>query len=69
MLPEYQQRLLNGKSQGTVITASPKANSFYKSPGVFITYHKHIFYLLSNFTKVRDLGKSVLITVYEWQKE
>ena len=44
MLPEYQQRLLNGKSQGTVITASPKANSFYKSPGV--SYYLPQAYLL-----------------------
>ncbi|KAF6069135.1 hypothetical protein FOB64_003483 [Candida albicans] len=69
MLPEYQQRLLNGKSQGTVITASPKANSFYKSPGV--SYYLPQAYLLfakQFLQKVRDLGKSALITVYEWQK-
>ena len=69
MLPEYQQRLLNGKSQGTVITASPKPTRFINHLVFLITYHKHIFYLLSNFTKVRDLGKSALITVYEWQRE
>lgn len=34
MLPQIQDRLINGKAEGTVITASPKANSFYKSAGV-----------------------------------
>ena len=69
MLPEYQHRLLNGKSQGTIITASPKANSFYKSPGV--SYYLPQAYLLfakQFIEQVKKLGKSTLITVYEWQK-
>ncbi|RLV92792.1 CDP-diacylglycerol-glycerol-3-phosphate 3-phosphatidyltransferase [Spathaspora sp. JA1] len=66
MLPEIQHRLLNGKAQGSVITASPKANSFYKSPGV--SYYLPQAYLL--FTKqfldqVKQLRSS--ITVYEWE--
>ncbi|KAG7663323.1 PGS1 [[Candida] subhashii] len=68
MLPEIQERLLNGKAQGSVITASPKANSFYKSPGV--SYYLPEAYLLFAkrfLEKVKDLGKSSLITVYEWQ--
>ncbi|KAL6451485.1 PGS1 CDP-diacylglycerol--glycerol-3-phosphate 3-phosphatidyltransferase [Candida maltosa Xu316] len=69
MLPEYQNRLLNGKSKGTIITASPKANSFYKSPGV--SYYLPQAYLLfakQFLEQVKHLGKSALITVYEWQK-
>lgn len=68
MLPEIQERLLNGKAKGSVITASPKANSFYKSPGV--SYYLPEAYLLfakKFLEKVKNLGKSDLITVYEWQ--
>ncbi|KAI5949297.1 PGS1 [Candida jiufengensis] len=69
MLPQIQDRLLNGKASGKVITASPKANSFYKSPGV--SYYLPEAYLL--FAKkflesIKRLGKETLITVYEWQK-
>ncbi|KAI5959824.1 PGS1 [Candida pseudojiufengensis] len=69
MLPQIQDRLLNGKAQGKVITASPKANSFYKSPGM--SYYLPEAYLL--FAKrflesIKKLGKESLITVYEWQK-
>lgn len=68
MLPQIQDRLINGKALGSVITASPKANSFYKSPGV--SYYLPEAYLL--FAKrfleeVYRVGKSKLITVYEWQ--
>ncbi|EGW30194.1 phosphatidylglycerolphosphate synthase [Spathaspora passalidarum NRRL Y-27907] len=66
MLPEIQHRLLNGKAEGSVITASPKANSFYKSPGV--SYYLPQAYLL--FTKQflqQVKQKHSAITVYEWE--
>ncbi|EDK47384.1 CDP-diacylglycerol-glycerol-3-phosphate 3-phosphatidyltransferase [Lodderomyces elongisporus NRRL YB-4239] len=68
MLSEIQDRLINGQARGKVITASPKANSFYKSPGV--SYYLPEAYLL--FAKkflehVKRVGKEQLITVYEWQ--
>ena len=68
MLPDILERLVNGKAKGSVITASPKANSFYKSAGV--SYYIPEAYLL--FAKrflelVHRMGKDALITVYEWQ--
>lgn len=68
MLPQIQDRLINSSAQGSVITASPKANSFYKSSG--LSYYLPEAYLL--FAKrfleqVKKLGKETLITVYEWQ--
>lgn len=69
MLPEYQHRLLNGKSQGTIITASPKANSFYKSPGVsYYIPQAYLLFAKQFIEQVKKLGKSALITVYEWQR-
>ncbi|KAK6458479.1 phosphatidylglycerolphosphate synthase [Scheffersomyces xylosifermentans] len=68
MLPQIQERLINGKAPGTVITASPKANSFYKSAGV--SYYLPEAYLLfakKFLEEVYKVGKSSLIQVYEWQ--
>lgn len=67
MLPEIKERLINGKAYGKVITASPQANSFYKSSGV--SYYLPEAYLL--FAKrfleeVQERGKSSLIDLYEW---
>lgn len=69
MLPEIQERLINGKAEGTVITASPQANSFYKSPG--LSYYIPQAYLL--FAKrfleeVSRRGKESLIKLFEWRK-
>ncbi|KAK6465966.1 phosphatidylglycerolphosphate synthase [Scheffersomyces coipomensis] len=69
MLPQYQDKLLNSKhSSGTVITASPKANSFYKSSGV--SYYLPQAYLL--FAKrfleqIQKLNKQDFIKVFEWE--
>ncbi|CAK9442087.1 uncharacterized protein LODBEIA_P58490 [Lodderomyces beijingensis] len=68
MLAQIQDRLISGSASGSVITASPKANSFYKSPGV--SYYLPEAYLL--FAKrfleeVKRRSKQHSITVYEWQ--
>lgn len=66
MLPEIQERLLQSKAVGSVITASPQANSFYKSSG--ISYYLPEAYLLfaKNFlAQVKKLGSK--ITVFEWK--
>lgn len=68
MLPQIQQRLINGLAQGTVITAAPQANSFYLSPG--FSYYIPEAYLL--FAKrfleaIAKCGKLSLIKVYEWK--
>lgn len=69
MLPEFKTKLLESKSSGTVITAAPEANSFYKSPGL----SKYIpeVYLLSLKKFLRDVwkkGKNDTISVYEWRR-
>lgn len=68
MLPEIQQRLLDGHAEGTMITASAKANSFYKSPGV--SYYIPEAYLLiakKCLEEIKKRGKESLIKLYEWQ--
>lgn len=68
MLPQIQDRLLNAKATGSVITAAPQANSFYKSPG--ISYYLPQAYLLfaRNFLQqVHKMNKDKLITVFEWK--
>ncbi|KAK6201628.1 phosphatidylglycerolphosphate synthase [Scheffersomyces amazonensis] len=69
MLPQIQDKLLNSKnSKGVVITASPKANSFYKSSG--ISYYLPQAYLL--FAKrfleqIQKLNKQDFVSVFEWE--
>ncbi|OBA20517.1 hypothetical protein METBIDRAFT_200341 [Metschnikowia bicuspidata var. bicuspidata NRRL YB-4993] len=68
MLPQIQERFLNGQAQGTLITASAKANSFYKSSG--ISYYIPEAYLLiakKFLEEVHKRGKQNLIKLYEWQ--
>lgn len=68
MLPQIQERLLNGHAEGTLITASAKANSFYKSPGV--SYYIPEAYLLiakKFLEQIKTRGKDHLIKLYEWQ--
>lgn len=68
MLPQIQERLLNSKATGLVITAAPQANSFYKSLGV--SYYLPEAYLLfaKNFLQqVHQRSKDKLITVFEWK--
>ncbi|QRG38340.1 hypothetical protein FDK38_002743 [Candidozyma auris] len=68
MLPQIQDKLCNGKAAGTVITASAKANSFYKSPGV--SYYIPEAYLLIAKKFLEELKrreKDELIKLYEWQ--
>lgn len=68
MLPQIQERFLNGQAQGTLITASAKANSFYKSSG--ISYYIPEAYLLIAkrfLEEVHNRGKDNLIKLYEWQ--
>lgn len=68
MLPQIQERFLSGQAQGTLITASAKANSFYKSLG--ISYYIPEAYLLiakKFLEEVHKRGKQNLIKLYEWQ--
>lgn len=68
MLPQIQDRLVNGKAKGSVITASPKANSFYKSSGVsYYVPEAYLLFAKRFLEKVYKAGKSSLVTVYEWQ--
>lgn len=68
MLPQIQERLLNGHAEGTVITASAKANSFYKSPGVSYYIPEAYLLIAKRFLElVKTLGKDHLIKLYEWQ--
>lgn len=69
MLPEFKTKLLESKASGTVITAAPEANSFYRSPGL----SKYIpeVYLLSLKKFLQDVwkkGKNDSISVYEWKR-
>lgn len=68
MLPQYQEKLLNGQAQGTLITASAKANSFYKSSG--LSYYIPELYLLiakKFLEQIHTRGKDGLLKLYEWQ--
>ena len=69
MLPQIQEKLLSGLASGTLITASIKANPFYKSPGA--TYYIPEAYLLIHkkfLEQIKKRGKEQLIKLYEWQK-
>lgn len=68
MLPQIQEKLLNGQATGTLITASMKANSFYKSSGA--SYYIPEAYLLiakKFLEEIRKRGKDHLIKLFEWQ--
>lgn len=68
MLPEIQSKLVNGMANGTIITASAKANSFYKSSGV--SYYLPEAYLLIAKRFLEDIkkkGKDGIIKLFEWQ--
>lgn len=68
MLPQIQEKLLNGQAPGTLITASMKANSFYKSSGA--SYYIPEAYLLiakKFLEQITKQGKDNLIKLYEWQ--
>lgn len=68
MLPEIQQKLINGQATGKIITASAKANSFYKSGGV--SYYIPEAYLLIAKKFLEDIKaklKDHLIKLYEWK--
>lgn len=68
MLPEIQERLLNGLAEGAVITAAPQANSFYKSAG-FSYYIPEAYLLFAKrfLEEVFKRGKLSLIKLYEWK--
>ena len=68
MLPQIQDRLINGKASGVVMTASSQANSFYKSPG--LSYYIPQAYLLCAkrfLEEIHRRGKQDLITLKEWK--
>ena len=68
MYPQIQERLLNGLAKGTVITAAPQANSFYKSAG-FSYYIPEAYLLFAKkfLEEVTKRGKQELIKLYEWK--
>ncbi|CCE88802.1 Piso0_001584 [Millerozyma farinosa CBS 7064] len=69
MLQQIQDRLINGKAKGCVITAAPQANSFYQSPG--LSYYVPELYLLCAkkfLEEVKLRGKDSQISLYEWKK-
>lgn len=68
MLPQIQERILEGQALGVLITASQKANSFYKSSGV--SYYIPEAYLLiakKFLEEIKKRGKDSFIKLYEWQ--
>lgn len=68
MLPEIQSKLVNGMAQGTIITASAKANSFYKSSGVSYYIPEAYLLIAKKFLQdIKNKGKEGLIKLYEWQ--
>lgn len=68
MLPQIQERLLSAQARGTVITAHPHANSFYKSKGILGFIPEAYMLFAKNFLhEVARRGKDQLISVLEWK--
>lgn len=68
MLPQIQEKLVNGHAEGTVITASAQANSFYKSPGVSSYIPEAYLLIAKKFLEdIKLKGKENLIKLYEWK--
>lgn len=68
MLPEIQSKLINGMATGTIITASAKANSFYKSSGVSYYIPEAYLLIAKKFLQdIKNKGKEQIIKLYEWQ--
>lgn len=68
MLPDIQNKLVNGFAKGTIITASAKANSFYKSSGVSYYIPEAYLLIAKRFLEdVKNRNKENLIKLYEWQ--
>lgn len=66
---EYRSRLLKALGQGTVITASPDANGFYKSPGPSGMLAAAYTLLSKRFLdEVRAVGKQQDICLKEWKR-
>jgi len=67
--PSLTSLLISTSSgKGTVITAAPEANGFYKSPGVSGLLPGAYTYLAHNFLKaVHRSGKDSVITLKEWR--
>ncbi|CCK71907.1 CDP-diacylglycerol--glycerol-3-phosphate 3-phosphatidyltransferase KNAG_0I01160 [Huiozyma naganishii CBS 8797] len=70
MLPSIKHRLLNSQSShGTVITASPYANGFYRSKGVSRHLPDAYLHLAHKFVRsVERRGKSDSIALMEWRR-
>ncbi|AET37526.1 CDP-diacylglycerol--glycerol-3-phosphate 3-phosphatidyltransferase Ecym_1287 [Eremothecium cymbalariae DBVPG len=70
ILPEIEEKLLSSPSNtGTVITASPCANGFYKSKGISNYLPDAYLYLSKKFLEgIHSYGKSDTISLYEWKK-
>ncbi|EGV66827.1 hypothetical protein CANTEDRAFT_91743 [Yamadazyma tenuis ATCC 10573] len=68
LLPEIQEKLVNGVAKGTIITASAKANSFYKSTGVSYYIPEAYLLIAKKFLEdIRAKAKDNLIKLYEWR--
>lgn len=69
MLPEIKVKLLEASSQGTVITASPFANGFYKSKGISGCLPDAYLYLSKLFLQdVSKQRREAEITLKEWKR-
>lgn len=68
MLPEIQTKLINGMAEGLIITASAKANSFYKSSGVSYYIPEAYLLIAKKFLQdIKNKSKENLIKLFEWQ--
>lgn len=69
MEPEIKTRLLNSTAaHGDIITASPKANSFFHSKGISKYLPAAYLYMVELFLKdVHKLSKDSKISVKEWE--
>jgi CDP-diacylglycerol--glycerol-3-phosphate 3-phosphatidyltransferase len=69
MLPEIKRKLLQLQSKGTVITASPLANGFYKSTGVSGWLPDAYLYLSKVFLRdVHKAKRDSSIQLREWKR-
>lgn len=69
MLPDIRTKLIAAQSKGTVITASPFANGFFKSNGVSKYLPDAYLYLSKTFLReVYKSGRSDDIKLREWKR-
>lgn len=68
MHPDIRRKLLSSVASGDILTASPKANSFYLSKGISQYLPTAYLYLAKQFlADVHLMKKQTRIHVHEWQ--